>query len=340
MSVTTRRDVVIRYAVSLGVLFSLSGGLLAQGYDDSFEMKNKVKLEYQYSDYFRYEYPEPILFYYGVSDYRQNQPYIANFPEHRSLVKFTRTIAEKSALSGKYQYSFLRKGIVSNLFDVKFTTSLTDDMIMFAGCQLIDDSRDFSAWQPGIGLRLQMGPLTILQADAQYYMRGSDAVALGGALNSLNLRMKLRQVLTMSTAVMLEYLYYDADGDSLTFNSSTWSLWLSQFLPTQTALHLNLRYYGNSAGIWSLAPSLEIAQYLSWNTVLRLKYRYYANRSDNVSLGESDIIIPDNLQSNTVSLQVNHEFTSGLEIYGKYRYYMSNKDVKMNTYLTGLVYSF
>ncbi|MBN2415381.1 hypothetical protein JXO52_06045 [bacterium] len=330
----------MRYAHQIVALIAVSGTLLAQGYDDTFEMKNKVKLEYQYSDYFRYEYPEPVLFYYGVSDYRQDQPYIANFPEHRSLVKFTRTIAGANAFSGKYQYSLLRKGVVSNLFDGKFTATLSKDLIMVAGCQLIDDSRDFSAWQPGVGIRLQMGPLTILQADIQYYMRGKEAVALGGALNSLNLQMKLRQVLTMSTAVMLEYVYYDADGDSLTFTSSTWSLWLSQFLPTQTALHLNLRYYGNSAGIWSLAPSLEIAQYLTWATVLRLKYRYYTNSSDNVSLGESDIIIPDNLRSNAVSLQCNHEFGSGLEIYGKYRYYLSNKDVEMNTLLAGVVYTF
>ena len=138
----------------------------------------------------------------------------------------------------------------------------------------------------------------------------------------------------------MEYFFYDASGENLRFKSHALSLWLSQFLPTQTAIHGNIRFYDNSMGIRSWAPSIEIAQYLNWATILRLKYRYYTNRSENVSLGEEEIIIPDNLKSHAVSVQINREFTSDLLVYGKYRYYQSNLDIEMNTYLVGMVYSF
>ena len=110
---------------------------------------------------------------------------------------------------------------------------------------------------------------------------------MGGQLGSVNLRFKIRQVLTLTTAAFVEYMYYGASGEEIEFTSHTASLWLSQFLPTQTAVHLNLRLYDNSLGIQSMAPSVEIAQYIDWATVLRLKYRYYANRSENVSLRQS-----------------------------------------------------
>jgi hypothetical protein len=115
---------------------------------------------------------------------------------------------------------------------------------------------------------------------------------------------------------------------------------LSQFLPTQTAVHGNLRLYDNSMGIRSMAPSLEIAQYLNWATILRVKYRFYANDSENVHLGEEEVIIPDNLKSHAVSVQLNREMTPDLLVYAKYRYYKSNLRIEMNTYLLGFVYSF
>ncbi len=314
--------------------------LQAQGYDDTFEMRSKLKVEYQYSDYFTYEYPEPIYYYYGLRDYSQNLPYLANFPEHRALVKFSHLVGGSTALSVKYQFSDLREEVDSHLWEFKITRSMGPGFTALAGAQAVHDTRGFTAWQPGVGFRWEISPLTIIQADAQYYYRGKEAVELGGDLGSLNLRCKLRQVLTISTAVLLEYIYYDASGQSIDFRSHTVSLWLSQFLPTQTALHLNLRWYDNTMGIQSLAPSLEVAQYLNWATILRIKYRYYANNSENVSLGEQDIIIPDNLRSNTVGIQLTREITTALLGYIKYRYYKSNQGIEMNTYLTGCVISF
>jgi hypothetical protein len=314
--------------------------LYSQGYDDTFEMRNKLKFEYQYSDYLQYEYPEPLLFTYGVREYTQNRPYIANFPEQRSLLKFTRLVGRAAALSGKYQFSNLTRDVNSHLFDLKYTHTLQKDVIIFSGIQMTSDSRGFNAYQPGIGLRYEISKLSLFQTDLQYYIRGRDAKVVGGWLNSLNFRFKFRQVLTVSTACMFEYIYYNAVGQTVNFESNTFSLWLSQHFVTQTAVHFNLRYYSNSAGIYSLAPSLEVAQYLNWATILRLKYRYYSNESGNLSLGEIDIIIPDNLRSNTLSVQINRELSASIQIYGKYRYYKSNQNIEMNTYLTGIVYSF
>jgi hypothetical protein len=194
---------------------------------------------------------------------------------------------------------------------------------------------------PGIGFRWTIGPLTIVQGDAQYYYRGPDAGPVGGQLGSLNLRFKVRQVLTLSTAFFVEYLYYNAQGVDIEFVSHTGSFWLSQFISlTQSALHLNVRLYDNSLGIQSISPSLELAQYIDWATILRLKYRYYANDSNNISLGEQGVIIPDDMISHTISLQVNREINPDLQIYGKYRYYKSNLGIQMNTYLMGFIYSF
>ncbi len=322
------------------LLILLNVPVFPQGYDDTFEMKNKIKLELQYADYWEYEYPEPILFKFGLQDYTQNLPYIANFPEKRGLLKFTRLMGPNTAISVKYQFSDLREDVNQHLGEAKITRNLSQSVIGLMGVQVIRDSRGFNAYQPGVGFRWNISPLTIVQADAQYYTRGSDAEPVGGQLGSLNLRFKLRQVLTVSTAAFVEYLFYDASGENLEFQSHAVSLWLSQFLPTQTALHGNLRFYDNSMGIRSWAPSLEIAQYINWATIVRFKYRYYANQSENVSLGEEEIIIPDGLKSHTISVQINREINSDLLVYGKYRYYKSNLDIEMNTYLAGFVYSF
>lgn len=329
----------IRTAVIL--LLCLAGTLaIAQGYDDTFEIRNKLKFEIQYADYGEYEYPEPVLFQYGVQDYRQNQPYIANFPEKRGLLKFTRMVGPSAALSLKYQMSDLREDVDQHLGELKWTHTMRQGITGLAGIQFIRDTRGFNMIQPGIGVRWDISPLSIFQGDVQYYTRGSEAAPIGGAMNSWNIRLKFRQVLTVSTALFAEYMLYRAEGEQLSFTSHIGSIWLSQFLPTQTAVHLNLRLYTNSMGIESLAPSIEIAQYLNWATVLRAKYRRYANRSDNVHLGETDVIIPDGLKSDSFSLQLNREINPDILVYIKYRYYKSNQQIQMNTYLTGLILSF
>ncbi|MCK5147748.1 hypothetical protein KAR48_13400 [bacterium] len=330
----------MRFIVVLIVVISMSMPLFSQGYDDSFEMKNKVKVELQYADYGEYEYPEAILFRFGLQEYYQLRPFLANFPERRSLIKFTRTVGAKTAIGVKYQFSDIREDVNSHLTEAKVTTSIRPGLTALVGVQMIYDERGFKAWQPGVGMRWDLSAATTLQADAQYYTRGEDAVDIGGSLGSLNLRCKLRQVLTVSTAMMLEYLFYDADGEAIEFTSHTVSLWLSRFFHTQTAVHLNLRFYDNSLGIQSMAPSIEIGQYLNWATILRFKYRYYNNKSNNISLGESDIVVPDGLKTHAASLQLNRELNSELLGYLKYRYYKSNQGVVMNTYLLGFVYSF
>jgi hypothetical protein len=314
--------------------------LFSQGYDDTFEIRNKIKLELQYADYGEYEYPEPVLFNYGASEYIQNYPYIVNFPEKRGLVKFTRTLGQSTGASLKYQWSELREDVRQHLAELKFTQTLRSNLIGLVSGQITNDTRNFNAYQPGAGFQWQPGKRSILQGDAQVYFRGKNSEPVGGKMQALNARLKVRQVLTVSTAVLLEYVYYDADGENLKFKSHTATVWLSQFLPTQSALHLNMRYYDNTMGIRSWAPSVEFAQYINWATVLRIKYRYYKNRSENVSLGEQNVIVPDNLKSNTVSVQLNREMSSALELYGMFRYYESNLGVKMNTYLMGFVYGF
>ncbi|MFH0991589.1 MAG: hypothetical protein V1799_16405 [bacterium] len=321
------------------ILFSPSP-VTAQGYDDAFEMRSKLKVEVQYADYGEYEYPEPILYQYGLSPYQQRYPYIVNFPERRGLIKFSRLVSSETVLGFKYQFSDLREDVKQHLFETKLTKTLDIGIIGIAAAQLLRDSRGFSAVQYGTGISWEPNAITLFQGDIQYYYRGDAASSVGGRLGTANARLKFRQVLTLSTALQAEYSFYNAAGNSLKFNSQSLALWLSQFFKTQTAIHVNGRFYTNTMGIQSFSPSLEIAQYIDWATVLWLKFRYYTNESRNVSFGEQGVYIPNGLRSTSVSAQVNHELTPSLLVYGKYRYYKSNLNIQMNTYLTGLVYSF
>lgn len=330
-------SLILRSVIPIGICI---GMCYAQGYDDAFELKSKLKVEFQYADYGEYEYPEPVLFQYGVTPHIQNKPYIADFPEKRLLIKFSRLIGSASALSMKYQYSDLREDAKQHFGELKYTKSFNESVVGIVSGQILNDTRQYTAYQGGAGCLWEISPITSTEVDLQYFYRGSSAKAVGGKMGMFNARLKYRQVLTISTAFLAEYIYYNALGDAVTFNSHSIACWLSQYLPTETAVHLNLRYYRNSMGISSVSPSVEIYQYIDWATIIMLKYRHYKNESDNVSLGEKEIIIPNGLSSNSYSVQLNREISSALLLYAKYRYYKSNMNVQMNTYLMGFVYSF
>ncbi len=312
----------------------------AQGYDDTFEMKSKLKIELQYADYSEYEYPEPILFSYGRSPYTQNDPYIVNFPEQRYLLKYTHLVGTASQLGVRFQFSDIKQDCNQYFLEGKVTQNLGETTVGFLSAMVLYDTREYSSYQGGVGAMWEPTPMTSVQGDVQYYYRGSDAAAVGGKMGTLNLRTKIRQVLTLSTAIQGEYTYYNAEGDAVNFTSHTAAVWLSQFLPTQTAVHALFRYYTNTLGIRSLSPSIEVAQMVGWSTVVWLKFRYYTNESDNVSFGEEGVIVPDGLISRSYSIQVNQEVASDVLVYGKYRYYDSNLSVQMNTYMLGVVYAF
>ncbi len=177
---------------------------------------------------------------------------MANFPEKRALIKFTRLVAENSALGIKYQYSDLKQDARQHFLEAKITQTITDETIALASVQFLRDSRGYSAFQGGVGTLWDINALTSIQGDVQYFYRGPEAAIVGGRMGTVNARMKFRQVLTLSTALQFEYSFYDAKGEGLKFSSHTAALWLSQFLPTQTAVHLNMRvlyeYNGNYIG--------------------------------------------------------------------------------------------
>jgi hypothetical protein len=255
-------------------------------------------------------------------------------------VEIVRLLNNRTALGIKYQFSDLKEDASQHFGELRVTRNLSESVIGLASTQFVRDTRGFSSFQAGAGGLWDINVLTSVQGDVQYYARGSEATAVGGSMGTWNFRVKARRVLTLSTAVQGEYIYYNASGDAISFRSHSAGIWLSQYLPTETAVHLHFRYYTNSMGIRSIAPSLEIAQYLNWATVLSLKLRYYENKSDNVSLGESDVIIPNGLRSRSVSVQLNREFGPARLAYAKYRYYTSSLSVQMNTFMIGVIYSF
>ena len=333
-------------AVSLlGILIaSLSPALLphsacAQGYDDAFEMKNKLKVELQYADYGEYEYPEPILFQYGKADYQQIQPYIVNFPEKRGLIKFVRLVGDATAVGVKYQYSDLKEDVRQHFAEARVTRNLSETTVGLASVQFLRDTRGFSAYQGGLGALWDASVLTSFQGDVQYYYRGPEARDVGGKMGTWNFRLKARQVLTLSTAIQGEYVFYDAAGDGITLGpipQASGSVSTSRQKLRSTSTSVLLQHDRDPV----VCPSLEVAQYIDWATVVSVKFRYYVNKSDNVSLGETGVIIPDGLRSRSLSAQVNREFSPSVLMYLKYRYYASTLNVQMNTYLLGAVYSF
>ena len=172
---TKKSDRSAAAAILLLGLVSLPAIVSAQGYDDTFEIRNKLKVELQYADYSEYEYPEPVVFIYGVHDYSQNYPYIVNFPERRGLFKFTRMAGKATAFSAKYQFSRIRRDVDQHLGELKITRSMGENLIGLLGGQFINDTRGFTAYQTGTGIRWDISPLTILQGDIQYSFRGSDS---------------------------------------------------------------------------------------------------------------------------------------------------------------------
>ena len=302
-----------------------------------------IKTEYQYSDYFNYAYPDPILFEYPDQLYFQPAPFIASFPEHRFLTRITQYFGFKTSLGLRYQRSQLDKNNRQSIYNFRLDHELNDQFSVMGSYQFMsldnknDDASDYSGHTFEVGGKFNFAGAVHIEPSIGYYTSGyfsPNAKSGGGYTATLN----LRQALGRTTALQIKYYYMKVDfttepGKNEKFDSNTLTIWLSQYLTTETALHLSGRFYWNTQQTQSFSPGLEVIQYVNWKTILHLSYRYYKNRP------KSEVFLQriegDTFSTHAISAIAEYSLSANTKIHFKSRFYTSDQDVQMNTYLIG-----
>jgi hypothetical protein len=319
----------------------LYGQLLGPGY------QTIIKLEYQYSDYIDYTFPDPVLYQYPDVAYRQPRPFILFFPEHRFLTRLTQYFGFKTSLAMRYQWSDLDENIRQKIYNTRLSYELNDEFSVMGGYQYmslenyVSTLDSYSGHMVEIGGKFNFAGAIHLEPSYAYYTAGYfSPLAEGGGGHSF--LFKYRQALTSSTAFQLKYNFLLIDFSTINenqeFNSQTATIWLSQYLPTETAIHLSTRFYWNTVDTKSYAPALEITQYITWNIILHLGYRYYVNNP-----GTEDFLERiKGLTLTTIAFSgiLDYSISVDTKIQLKYRYYVSNQDITMNTYLFSIEQAF
>lgn len=314
----------------------LHSQLLGSGY------QTVIKTEYQYSDYFKYTYPDPILFEYPDQLYYQPAPFIASFPEHRFLTRVTQYFGFNTSLGLRYQWSQLDKTNRQSFYNFRLDHELNDQFSVMGTYQFMDlnnnnDTLDYSGHTFEIGGKFNFAGAVHIEPSIGFYTSGyfsPNAKSGGGYTAMLN----LRQALGRTTALQIKYNYLKVDfttelGKSEKFDSNTLTLWLSQYLSSETALHLSGRLYWNTLKTQSFSPGIELIQYVDWKTIFHISYRYYKNRPKTELFLQR--IDGDTFSTHAISSILEYSFSANTKIQLKYRFYTSDQNVQMNTYLIG-----
>ena len=331
---------------------------------ESLETRNRIGIEVHYSESNAFE-NEMLLTESAAADYVRRYKYLDSFPKMKGSVRYTRYLENGLAASVLYKYLTLFNApegpeedpddITQHLVDGEVSKKIGDMMTLFMKGEVISDSRSFYTYKPGAGISLDFGSTTSLSAEGHYFFRDDDAKALGGEITAMNFIVRLRQVLTTHTAVFVEYDTVITDIEDKTtiglgeeaadvdnnFTSQTIAVQFSRYFDNQTAIHGRLRYYDNTdIGVQSLAPSIKVDKYLGWATVISGQYRYYQNNNTNVEIltngvTDSDTIVDNDITSHTLSCQLKREINADLNMFARYRYYMNNFDIDMNTVSIG-----
>jgi hypothetical protein len=306
----------------------------------------QVKLEYQYTDYLKFAYPNPILFEYNSHDYRQPAPYINDFPENRVLAKVSQGLGINDVLHVKYQYSDLSDTNWQDLFNAKYVRNLSSSTEAHIAGQFTRGRGGFMGKSVEVGGKVDFAGFILADGSYGYYSNTSDSVWMDNLgvqqtkelpSDAHSLSLKLRQALSKSTAFQVKYDYFFAAGDRADFFSNTLTFWVSQYLPTKTAVHAEYRenWNGNKYRSWS--SGLEIDQYLNWSSTLTLKGRFYQGLPTD-PLAIQGLNGKTSFNSYSLSAILSHHLFAETIVMLKYRYYVSDQDIEMNTYLLGLQY--
>lgn len=333
-----------RRSLLLSIILVLIVPIVSFAIGPNFDYYTKLKLEYQYTDYFEYKWPHYIEYIYGESDFSQPAPFLSKFPEHRFLTKITQAFGPDWELQVKYQYGFLgelyeydnsgdfTKGDdLEEIYNARLEYKINDNFTVNSSAQYTTTSIDLTGWMGDWGFKYDYGGFFMIEPSLSFYWNEAG----GSKQKAQSYNLKLRQALTNTTALQVKYNHFNASGEN-GFHFNTLTTWLSQWLPTQTALHLSLRYHWDSLDGESYAPGIECIQYLNWATQLHLSYRFFTMSSDDSEAAFYDQITGDSFDSNSFSIILKRNMWADTDIMVKYRYYGSNQDTDMSTYLIGI----
>lgn len=294
----------------------------------------RIKAEYQYSDYFEYAYPDPIYFEYPDVQYTQLKPYIAEFPEHRFLFRIIQNFDYRTALNIKYQFSDLDIDSRQNLYAANIARDINDQLTVSLGAQYTDIQNELTGWMYEGGFRYDFAGFTMVQPHFYYYSN-KDVSFAANKSSAYSYSLLVRQAVNEITALQLKYTHFNSKGTRTTFNSNTLTGWYSRYFYTETALHLSFRYHWNSEKVKAYSPEIEVVHYLNWASIVRLMYRYYESKQDNTA----NTVIPIkrvSISSHAAACVLEYLLFPRVTVFAKYRFYISNQNVKMNTYLLGI----
>lgn len=324
----------VRFLPAISLALMLSAPRFGFAIGNSGAYATKVKFEYQYSDYDEYRYA--ALEDDGLIRYEYQDPYVVDFPESRALAKITQALGPKTSLEMRYEFSDLsEEKSQSRIFGRmdRIVSPLTTVYVSFQHLGINYDSPDSSDAQAKmVSLGVKYDRSGWIKTDGSFsfdYSRAPDERLTQTYMPMLLARWSINSV----TALSARWDGYWAVNDSGTYPSHAFTVFVSRYFPTQTAVHLFTRYYVNDSGIESVSPSIEIAQYIRWNLAARVTYRFYRNwfeGEDAPAFIEGGSISSHSIRG-TVEWQIDPVWKVNLKL----RNYQSDQGIRMNTYLLG-----
>lgn len=291
-----------------------------------------LKLEYQYSDYNRYTFP------LDTNEYKYLDPYVSNFPEHRSLVKLIQSIGPVITFEFRHEYSALTEDKNQHRYYGRFDRDVAELTGIYVAYQYLNigyESPDSSSggFMVSLGGKHDLSGWIKAEASFSYdHHRASDGTLTESYMPMAQLRWSINSV----TALTGRWDGYWAVTEGKTYPAHSLTVFISRYMPTQTAVHLFSRFYHNDYGIESVSPAIEVAQYIRWNLTARVAYRFYRNWFENEA--SPDFIEGNSLTSHSIRTNIEYQFRYDMKLHLKLRRYVSDQDIRMNTYLIGFEY--
>jgi len=316
------------------ILQGLVGQLWAIGSTGLFV--TRIKIEYQYSDYDKFEYPlvesdDPLR------GYEYLNPYLFDFPEHRFLSRIMQAIGPHNVMELRHEYSDLNLEKSSQRYFLRYDKILNQTTTLFASGQYLninnnspDSSSNSGGYAFGVGLKY----------DRSGWIKGETSISYDQLrtpedmiIRTISPMLNVRYAIDGKTAIGLRWEGYKSESDSGNYPANATTLTISRYLPTNTGLHIYVRFYNNSYGIRSFSPAIELAQYISWNLLFRCNYRFYNNKY------KKDIapqfIEDGTITASSIRFSADWQARPDLKVVARLRRYLSDQDIRMNTYLLG-----
>ena len=324
-------------SVVILILQGLIGQLWAIGSSGLYV--TRVKMEYQYSDYDKFGYPlvesdDPLR------GYEYLNPYLFDFPEHRFLSRIMQAIGPQNILEVRYEYSDLNLEKTSQRYFLRYDRILNQTTTLFASGQYLkirntspDSSSNAGGYAFGVGLKYDLSGWIKGETSISYdQLRTSDDMVI----RTISPMINLRYAIDGKTAIGIRWEGYKTESDSGNHPANATTLTISRYLPTNTGLHFYVRFYNNSYGIRSFSPAVELAQYILWNLSVRCNYRYYNNKYKEAIAPQ--FINGGTITASSIRMSVDWQARPDLKIVAKFRRYISDQDIRMNTYLLSFEY--